>query len=85
MNAHMHEQLLEIARQAGAIINCPNCSASEVCAFDKDADSRAYAMATNAWKEGAFRSASREETMEEMKSVIFDANHRCPVCQRDQD
>jgi len=80
MNAHMPGQLEEIARQAEAIIPCKICRNNYVIADDSDAESKAYAMATNAWKCGEFRSAPLEEVRRVMKSVLDSANHRCPSC-----
>jgi hypothetical protein len=80
MNAHMTEQLEEIARQAKAIIRCEICRSNYIIADDSDAESQAYAMATDAWKCGEFRSAPLEEVRSVMKSVLDSANHRCPSC-----
>jgi hypothetical protein len=54
-----------------------------IIADDDDAESQAYAMATNAWKRGDFRSASLEEVRAAKKSVLRDANFKCPSCDRD--
>jgi hypothetical protein len=80
MNAHMAGQLEEIAQQAEAIIRCETCRSNYVIADDSDAESQAYAMATNAWRRGEFRSAPLEEVRSVMKSVLDSANHRCPSC-----
>ena len=81
MNAHMAVQLEEIARQAEAIIPCDEiCRSNYIIADDSDAESKTYAMATNAWKDGYFRSAPLEEVRRAMKSVLSSANHRCPSC-----
>jgi hypothetical protein len=80
MNAHMAVQLEEIARQAEAIIPCEICRSNYIIADDSDAESKAYAMATNAWMDGDFRSAPLEEVRQVMKSVLSSANHRCPSC-----
>ena len=83
MNAHMQEQLEEIARQAGAVVRCEICRSNDVSADNPVAEKQAYAMATNAWKRHEFRSASLEEVRHLMASVLRDANHRCPSCDRD--
>lgn len=53
--------LEEIARQAEAIVPCTLCRNNHVSAGDEDAERRAYAMATNAWKRGESRSAPLDE------------------------
>ena len=85
MNSETRSTLEEYAKQAGEIIDCRICPSFEVSSGDTDAESKAYAIATNAWKSGEFRMDSREEIMELMKSVLMDANHRCPTCDRDAD
>ena len=83
MNSETVPTLEEYAKQAGAITLCPGCHANEVLARDSSAKSMAYAMATNALKRGEFRMDSREEIMEMMKSVLTDANRKCPSCGSD--
>ena len=80
MNAHVQEALNEIAKESGAVVSCETCGNNYIRAHDGDAESKAYAMATNAWKDGNFRSASREEILAAMKDVIIDANNECPSC-----
>ena len=82
MNSETRPTLEDYAKQAGAIVTCATCHTYEVYAGDSDADSKAYAIATNAWKDGEFRMDSREEIMEQMQSVLSDANHKCPSCRR---
>lgn len=48
MNAHMQDQLEQIARQAQAIVPCTLCRNNHLSAGDEDAERRAYAMAINA-------------------------------------
>jgi hypothetical protein len=81
----MFVQLEEIARHAGAIIPCEICRNYYLIADDQDAESQAYAMATNAWKRGEFRRAPLEEVRHVMKGVLDNANHRCPSCDRISD
>jgi predicted RNA-binding Zn-ribbon protein involved in translation (DUF1610 family) len=83
MNAHIEEALNEIAKKAEAIIPCPHCHNYQIIADDDDAESKAYAMATAAWKRGEFRGVSLKEVRTEMKSVLRDANFTCPSCDRD--
>jgi hypothetical protein len=80
MNGHMHLQLEDIAKQAEAITKCGICGNYYVLADDPDAESQAYAMATSAWKDGEFRSATLEDAQHAMKLVLGSANHRCPSC-----
>ena len=84
MNAHVQIALEEIAKEAGAIIPCEICGNYDVIAFDDDAEAKAYGIATNEWKQGAFRTTSLEEVRSLMKAVLRNANHRCPSCERDE-
>jgi len=87
MNSDTQETATQIAKDAGAIIPCPTCLANDIYAGNDDAERKAYAMATNAWKAGerGFRGMTREEVMQAIKSAIVDANHKCPSCDRDRD
>jgi hypothetical protein len=80
MNAHVQIALEEIAQQAQAVVKCAVCRSNYVSACDDEAESLAYAMATNAWKRGEFRSAPLEEIRGAMKSVLCNASYRCPSC-----
>lgn len=80
MNAHVRIELEEIAFSAGAVVPCSVCGNYHVYAEDDAADSRAYAMATNAWRSGQFRSTTRPEVMAAMKAVLDNANGACPSC-----
>ena len=83
MNAHMREALIEIAKDAGAVIPCDLCGNFDLRNEDDPAtDKMAYAMATNAWKSGQFRSAPLEEARTLMASILKSANDRCPSCNR---
>jgi hypothetical protein len=72
MNAHVQIALEEIAQ-------CEVCHNYYVRADDEEANSLAYAMATNAYKRGEFRTTRLEETREGMKAVLRDASHRCSI------
>ena len=85
MNSETRPTLEEYAKQAGAIIDCPSCRSNEIASGDSDAGAKAYAIATNAWKRGEFRMDDREEIMDLMKSVLMNANQRCPFCNDDAD
>jgi hypothetical protein len=82
VNVHIAET---IARKTGAIAGCAVCRKHFVISYDKHAESQAYAMAANAWKEGGFQSASLEDVRRSMKSVLDNTYHRCPSCDRDSD
>ena len=75
MNVHVQIALEEIAQ-------CEVCHNYYVCADDEEANSLAYAMATNAYKRGEFRTTTLEKTREAMKAVLRDASHRCPSCDK---
>lgn len=82
MNSDTQETAEECAKDAGAIIKCPSCLGYDISAFDPEAESRAYAIATEAWKSGTrgFRNMAREEVMGVVKSALQDANISCPSC-----
>ena len=80
MNAHVQIALEEIAQRAGAVVKCETCHSNYISADDEEANSFAYAMATNACMRGEFRSTTLEETRNAMKMVLRDANIRCPSC-----
>ena len=83
MNAHVQIALEEIAKKAGAVVPCEICENYDVIADDDEAEAKAYAMAANEWKGGAFRTTSLEEVRSLMKAVLRNANYRCPSCERD--
>jgi len=83
MNAHIQETLIEIAKEAGATIPCKVCGNYYLRSHDGAADGKAYAMATNAWKNGERgfnRGVTREEVLAAMKRCIESANEQCPSC-----
>jgi predicted RNA-binding Zn-ribbon protein involved in translation (DUF1610 family) len=82
LDADIREALEGVAEKAGAIIPCPKCGHYDVRADDSDAESKAYAMATKAFKRGEFQGASLKQVRAEMKAVLLDANQDCPGCGR---
>jgi len=80
MNSESREQCETYAKQSGAIVRCPRCRSYDIKAGDEDADRKAYATATNAWKAGKFGLSDLNEVSALMKSVLTDANHECPSC-----
>lgn len=83
MNAHMREALTVIAKDTGAIVPCGQCGTYDLRnEDDAAADSMAYAMMTNAWKDGQFRSATLEESQKLMANILKSANEHCPSCGR---
>lgn len=81
MNAQMHEQAEEIARQAKAVVRCEFCR-SYVSAEDPDAEAQAYAEVAEAWQHDGFHAASLEDVRDLMKRVLKTADRRCPSCER---
>jgi hypothetical protein len=83
MNAHIQEALIEIAREAGATVPCEVCGNCHLRSYDPEADRMAYAMTTNAWKNGERgfnRGVTREEALAAMKRCLESANDQCPSC-----
>jgi len=73
------EILTPIAIQAGAL---KTCSYHEHCLIDCDdheAQRMAYAMATNAWKDGILL-GPREDVMEELHDLIATTPFECSHC-----
>ena len=72
--------VLSAALDAKAIAPCPFHSDEIMTNGDPDADRRAYAFATRAWKfEGAV--FEREEVMEAMKGLLEMTDEECPRCE----
>lgn len=71
MNSETAMQIEECAKEAGALRDCPMCG-QLTSAYDPDAEVRAYAIATNAWKDRrrGFRAMQRTEVMDLMKLVL---------------
>jgi hypothetical protein len=71
----------ECAKEAGALISCPVCHDCLISAGDPDADRIAYAIATNARKEGrrGFHGMDREEVMSIMKKMLENSS-ACSRC-----
>jgi hypothetical protein len=71
MNSDTMLAIEECAKEAGALISCPIC-VQLISANDEDAERTAYALATNAWKDGprGFRGMARIEVMDLMKQVL---------------
>jgi hypothetical protein len=72
----------QIAKEAGAIVPCPECGHYDVFADDPEATSKAYEMATKAFKRGEFEGLTIEQVREEMAAVLLDASRDCPGCGR---
>jgi len=85
MNSDTMELASQIIKDAGVVLPCPACMSNDVYAGDEEAERKAYAMATNALKEGerGFRGMTLEEVRGIIKSAITSANEKCPSCDRD--
>ena len=81
MNTGVYQQLEDIARRAKAIVRCEFCR-STVGAGDPGAEALAYGGLTDAWEHGEFHGTPLEELHELMKSVLRNADRRCPSCER---
>ena len=82
MNSDTMETAEQCAKDAGAIVSCSICHGYHISAGDDDAERATYARATEEWKAGVrgFRGMSREDVMGVVKSVLQDANFKCPSC-----
>ena len=63
-----------------AIRACETCWNHDIASGDADTKNMAFAMATDAWRDGRFGASPREEIIEAMDDVIRAANRTCPVC-----
>jgi hypothetical protein len=72
----------QCAKDASAIVLCETCCGNYVLACDPDAESHAYALATNQWKAESrgFRGMALKEVRHVVKGVLDDANRECPSC-----
>jgi len=72
MNGDTIPILEEYAKNAGALIVCPMCHDYLISANDEEAERRAYAIATNALKDGVrgFRDMERTEVVHLMRQVL---------------
>jgi hypothetical protein len=82
MNSDTDILVDEILAKCGALTKCPICQNFMVLADDKDAERMAYAVATNAWKDGArgFRNMEREEVTAMIERALIHAPSKCQSC-----
>lgn len=73
------EVLAPIAIRTGALEECqihPHCLINQ---WDREAESQAYAMATNAWKDGEI-GGSRGDVVEALNNLISMTPDHCSHC-----
>jgi hypothetical protein len=82
-NSDTQELAEQCLKDAGAIVLCESCRDYYVDELDPDAESRAYAIATNEWKAESrgFRGMEREEVVTTIKSALRSTNTKCPGCE----
>jgi hypothetical protein len=85
MDSHTRELGERCVKDAGAIVNCPLCGEPGISAESGDAERRAYALATTAWKanDRGFRGMARGEVVKLIKSILREAPTDCPRCSRE--
>jgi hypothetical protein len=71
MNSSTILGIEECAKEAGALKDCPMCG-QLMSAFDPNAETKAYAYVTTAWKDGRLgvRAMPRTEAMDLLKSIL---------------
>ena len=79
MDSDMYEGLTVIAKDSGAIRTCELCGSQDIGSLDGDAKNRAFAMASEAWKDGRFGGA-REEVVGAMDDLLRGVDQTCPRC-----
>ena len=68
----------ELVRVVGAIVKCPACHGYDIRVEDREP--KAYARATNAWKDGSFGRMEREEVIRLVTSELDAAPLSCSSC-----
>ena len=84
MNSDTDNLVQEILVKAKAIAKCPNGCGTMLDQEDGDAESVAYGMATNAWKQRdrGFRDMEREDVVALVKRALTHTPSTCPSCNR---
>jgi hypothetical protein len=82
MNSDTEISVEQILVESGAVAYCPVCYGSKLRIGDDEAESRAYAIATNAQKDGerGFRNMERQEVVSVVRRALLRAYSTCPVC-----
>ena len=75
----IEDVLRQIAIQSGAIRECILHPGSYVYEGGPELDSKAYAMATNEWKEGGL-SGTREMVLQALKQILSETPYQCTGC-----
>jgi len=80
-NDHMptEDDYIAIAIEAGALERCPIHPSVTIDLCDPEATNRAYAIATNRWKDGTLL-GERTDVTAGIKNAIDWAADECPVC-----
>ena len=83
MNSDTRVTAEQIAKDTGALVQCEICGNSYIRVFNREAEQQAYTRATDDWKSGVrgFEGMQREDVTEVVKSVLDNANLRCPNCE----
>ena len=82
MNGNVPLVLEEIALSVGGLARCEVCN-ELASTHDPIAERRAYAKATNDWKNGAFGDMKREEVLALMERVVNRGDCSCAARLRD--
>ncbi len=82
MNSDTEILVDQILAELGAVAKCSVCHGFLLRTYDGDAEGMAYAMATNAWKDGqrGFRGMEREEVTSMIKKALIHTPSGCPSC-----
>jgi hypothetical protein len=75
VNSDTLETAVKCCKDVGAIAECSGCGEYDVSTGDGEAERKAYARATNEWKNGerGFRGMSRKGVMDVVKTALQDA------------
>jgi hypothetical protein len=82
MNSDTEILVEQILAESGAVADCPVCHGPKLRTGDDEAESRAYAIATNAQKDGerGFRNMEREEVVSVVRQALLRMYSTCPEC-----
>lgn len=74
-------KLMQIAREARALVPCPDCGKGDISALDPQAEGVALTNVMGAWNRKEFPDCPWDEVTSAMKSLLVQASYECPECE----